>query len=151
MTLCICRFCIRTKMKNFIYTLTDACVKLVFVEALCVGNSVLVDNVLFTLCTGCSCKHAFKHLFLFTYQSLHNNVKHPIWLVSTAILPVSPYSLYSDTSSLMYPVLISIATVSLSYQILFSVFRHPFTVFQISYYSTWLYVFTLKQSVFLYH
>ena len=80
------RFCIRTKMINSIHTLTDACIKLVFVQALHVGNSVLVDNVLFTLCTGGSCKHTFKHLFLFIHQSLHKNVKHPIWLVSTAIL-----------------------------------------------------------------
>ena len=147
---CICRFCIRIKMNDSIHTLTDACVKLVFVQALRVGNSVFVHTVLFTWCTGSACNHTFKQLFLFTYQCLHNKFKHPFWLVSTAILLLSLYSLYSDTSSLMYPVLISIATVSLTYQILISVFRHPFTVFRSSHNSTWLYVITLKQSVFLF-
>ena len=142
---CICRFCIHPKMNNSIYTLTDTC-QVSFCTSTSCRKLCSCRCILFTLCTGGSCKHTFKHLFLFTYQSLHN-FRHPVWLASTAILPVSPYSIYLDTSSLMYPVLISITTVSNSR---FSVQTSFHSVSNFTSFSMVIY-FTLKQSVFLHH
>ena len=124
-----------------------------FVEAFHVGNAVLVDNVLFTLSTGSSCKHTLKHPFLFTYQILHKNFKHPVLVVSTAILPLVHtrstqilLSLQVSSSNIYrYPVQIFIITVSLMSQIHCPVFRHPFTLFQSSHHSPWLYIFMLNE------